>query len=525
MTRCVPFAVLAAGAVSAVAALAGASLVHAPGASARATRMLVELRPAAVCDAAGVLRTAGAATVSTELRLYSLDTRAAARVLPQLRACKAVRLTTLDRPAGTLSVTDFADPLVPSEWWRTAIGIAGLTPPAKGKPVTIIDSGVNVTHPEFVGRPDLVMLNAQEPAPLGGVHGTAVASLIGATENGVGIVGVYPQALLQSWDSAIGAGTQLDTSEIVKGVLAAAAGGPGVINLSLGGDSFEVVIQQAIATAISKGLLVVAAAGNDGDAGNPLTYPASLPHVLTVAATDEQNRVAPFSSQSRFVDLAAPGQDMTVATALDQSWQEEDGTSFASPLVAGAAGWVWTARPDLDASQLFEVMRRSATDIGAPGRDDASGYGLLSVPTALTYAAPVRDPFEPNDDTEYVRPGGMYYNGIPPLTTRAKPSATLTARLTIFEDPRDLYPVWVPAKGRITATTASASTVDLTLWAKTTATVTAPSPGDRLARGVTKGATETVTYLNPGGGKTVFLAVTPGKGAREATYRIAVTAR
>ena len=84
-------------------------------------------------------------------------------------------------------------------------------------------------------------------------------------------------------------------------------------------------------------------------------------------------------------------------------------------------------------------MRRSATDIGAPGRDDASGYGLLNIRAALAYAAPVRDPFEPNDDIEYVRPGGMYYNGIPSLTTRAKPSATLTARLTSFEDPRDLY--------------------------------------------------------------------------------------
>ena len=254
--------------------------------------MLVELRPTSACDAVGVLRKAGATTVSATLRLYSLDSRSASQVLPRIRACKALRLTAPDRPAGTLSVTDFTDPLVPSEWWRAAIGVADLTPPAAGKPVTIIDSGVDVAHPEFVGWPDLVMLNAQEPQPFGGVHGTAVASLIGATENGVGIVGVYPQALVQSWDSAIGAGTQLDTSEIVKGVLAAAAGGPGVINLSLGGNSFEVVIQQAIATAISKGLLVVAAAGNDGDAGNPLTYPASLPHVLTVAATDEQNQVA-----------------------------------------------------------------------------------------------------------------------------------------------------------------------------------------------------------------------------------------
>ena len=97
-------------------------------------------------------------------------------------------------------------------------------------------------------------------------------------------------------------------------------------------------------------MLVVAAAGNDGETGNALTYPASLPHVLTVAATNQQNEATTFSSRSRFVDIGAPGQDMTVATALDQSWAPEDGTSFAAPLVAGAAAWVWTVRPDLDAS-------------------------------------------------------------------------------------------------------------------------------------------------------------------------------
>ena len=140
--------------------------------------------------------------------------------------------------------------------------------------------------------------------------------------------------------------------------------------------------------------------------------------MLTVAATDEQNRVAPFSSRSRYVDLAAPGENITVASALDHSWDAEDGTSFAAPLVSGAAAWVWTARPDLDASQLFEVMRRSATDIDTAGRDDENGYGLLSVPAALAYPTPVSDALEPNDDTDYVRVGGPYYTGLPVLTSR-----------------------------------------------------------------------------------------------------------
>ena len=192
-------------------------------------------RPA-TCDAASILRGAGATTVAASLRLYRLESNAAAQVLPRLRACRALRFTTPDTVAGTMTVTDFTDPLVDTEWWREAIGVAGLTPPGPGKPITIVDSGVDVAHPEFAGRSSIVTLNAQEPAPLGGVHGTAVASLIGAPADDVGMVGIYPQALLQTWDAARGAGTVLQTSDIVAGVLAAANQGPGVINLSLGAD-------------------------------------------------------------------------------------------------------------------------------------------------------------------------------------------------------------------------------------------------------------------------------------------------
>ncbi len=489
-------------------------------------RTLIELTPKTACDAAGILRQAGAAMVSSHLRLYTLDERAAASVLPRLRTCKAVRYTGPDRPAGTLSTTDFADPLVPSQWWRAAIGVANLVPPAPGRPVTIIDSGVELDHPEFVGWPTLTPLNEQQPQPIGGVHGTAVASLIGAPINGVGIVGVYPQAVVQSWDSALGRGTELSTSDIVAGVLAASARGPGVINLSLGGSDDDLVIRQAIATAVSKGMLVVAASGNDGDAGNPLTYPASLPHVLTVGASGEQNRVVPFSSQSRFIDLVAPGENMTVASAIDRSWGVEDGTSFAAPLVSGAAAWVWTVRPKIDAGQLFEIMSRSATDIGPPGRDDASGFGVLNVPAALAYPSPVKDPLEPNDDIDYLRPGARFFNGIPALTTASKRSIRLAGRLAAVEDPRDLYRVFVPARGRLTVKTTAAAAVDLSLWSASAASVTAIAPGkDRLARGATKGGAEILTYNNPGAATTAYLAVTMGTGNSDATYLINVAAR
>ena len=195
--------VLGAG-CAALALLAAGAVIHAPTAS--ASPQLVELRPSASCDAASILRAAGATTVAASLRLYRLESDAAARVLPRIRACHALRFTAPDTVAGTMSVTDFTDPLIGTEWWRAAIGVVGLTPPGPGKPITIVDSGVDVAHPEFAGRPGIVTLNAQEPAPLGGVHGTAVASLIGAPANDVGMVGIYPEALLQTWDAALGAG-------------------------------------------------------------------------------------------------------------------------------------------------------------------------------------------------------------------------------------------------------------------------------------------------------------------------------
>src|SRR5256885_6205987 len=100
-------------------------------------------------------------------------------------------------------------------------------------PVTLVDTGVSFNHPEFAGRPNLIALDNQEPAPIGGVHGTAVASVVGAPVNGVGLVGIYPQAIIRSYDASLGDGTQLPASEIAAGLVAAAAAGPSGVNLSL----------------------------------------------------------------------------------------------------------------------------------------------------------------------------------------------------------------------------------------------------------------------------------------------------
>ena len=508
------------------AATAATLLSVAPtGGAAASLGTLVELKPAALCTEAAFVRASGGRSVAPELGLYSLPAAAARRVVPSLRKRGALRLSTPDLPAGSLAMADFGDPLVPTEWWRAAVGVDTLSPPPAGKAVTLVDSGIDVNHPDFLDRQNTETLNPQEPAGIGGEHGTAVGSLVAAPENGVGLVGIYPEALLRSWDAARGAGIQLDTGEIVQGILAAANAGPGIVNLSLGSDEKELVIEQAVYEAVRKGTLVVAASGNDGDSGNPLGYPASIPHVLTVGASDRSNRIAGFSSRSRYVDLAAPGVGIPIATAIGNGWRDGDGTSYAAPLVSGASAWVWTARPELDATQLFEVMRRSAVDIGAPGRDDAAGFGLLDVPAALAYPPPIPDPAEPNDDIEFVRPGGLYDNSVPPLTTPSRRTAIAQARNDRAEDPRDVYRVWLPKGRTITATLTADTNLDLGLWKQGTVSVIERIVGnDRLARATVAGNTEKLTFANKGAGRYAYLAVVFGKGgAASSTYSLRVS--
>ena len=107
---------------------------------------------------------------------------------------------------------------------------------------------------------------------------------------------------------------------------------------------------------------------------------------------------------------------------------------------------MWTERPDLDNTQLLEIMRRSAVDIGERGFDNASGYGLLNIPNALAYRTPPRDPQEPNEDPAEIEPHGLFATGNEPLTRPGHLFAFLAAHLDRAEDPVDLYRLWAPAR-------------------------------------------------------------------------------
>ena len=376
-------------------------------------------------------------------------------------------------PAAAATGRVAGDPLQAQEWWLAHIGADPAAAPGPGVPITIVDSGVDPTHPEFAGRPSTTFLNDQTVDGPAEFHGTVVASLAAAPANGVGIVGVYPQAALQSWDASPLTGLQ--EFSLADGITAAAAHCPGVINLSFTGTNPSTVLEDAILVAFHNGCLVVAAVGNNGQQGSPATYPAAYPHVLTVGATDSNDAVAPFSTLSPALDLAAPGAGLVGAVPLSRnpSGYESglEGTSFAAALVSASAAWVWTLRPTLGVTQVFDLLRQSARDVGPPGFDTGSGFGIVSIPNALAAAPPAIDPSEPNDDMDQVRPGALFPDGEPLLTTPSKPSTRIAGRIDENEDPRDVYRIWVPAHRVVRTTVAAGGDAAARIWGPRTASV------------------------------------------------------
>ena len=466
---------------------------------------LVRLRPGGADEA----RRAGGTELVRELRIWRVPDGTLSRKTVALREPERLLVK-------TGLATEATDPLVPTEWWRTAIGADLADPPGPGKPVTVVDSGLDITHPEFASRPNTILMNRQTTSDEDEDHGTEVSSVIGAQNNGFGIVGVYPDAVLRAWDaSPFGV---LNEGAAIQGIAEAARQGPGVINLSFGGEDNDPLLQDAVMFAYRSGSLVVAAAGNEGLEGSPKGYPAAYPHVLTVGATNESGRVASFSTVAPTVDLAAPGVRIAVAEPLAQEpsgYMEVPGTSFSSPLVAGAAAWVWTVRPDLDNTQLFELMRRSAVDIGPAGFDDASGYGLLSIPNALAFRTPPRDPQEPNEQPAEIEPHGLFPAGTQPLTRAGHLTAFLTAHLDRSEDPVDLYRAWAPAHDVLHVRAAGAVKIRVL-----------PRSGRRNPTPLAVGKAGAVAYRNATAhGVYVYLELRPVSRTVEYTLRLTAARR
>jgi hypothetical protein len=201
------------------------------------------------------------------------------------------------------------------------------------------------------------------------------------------------------------------SDDVAEGVIWATDNGADVINLSLGGPQPDSVLEAAVAYAADRGVVLVAAAGNSGDQGNPTIYPAAYADAVAVGATDRGDQPAVFSSSGAYVDLAAPGVDVVIPT-LGGGWGFADGTSFSAPYVAASAALVLARHPGLPAADVVAHLEATAQDVAAPGRDPLTGAGRVAPAVALS-----------------VRPAGSTApppTSAPPPPTSAPPPPTAT---------------------------------------------------------------------------------------------------
>ncbi|MVO99408.1 S8 family peptidase [Paenibacillus lutrae] len=251
--------------------------------------------------------------------------------------------------------------------------------------VAVIDTGVDLDHEDLKGQ--LVegfnaIDSAGKPADDVG-HGTHVAGIIGAqVNNGLGVAGmtwynkIMPVKVLDN--SGVGS-----TYAVAQGIIWATDHGAKVINMSLGNYASSDFLHEAIKYAYNKDVVLIAASGND-NTERP-GYPAAYPEVFAVGATDSGNKRAPFSNYGDYIDAAAPGVSIA-STYPSNQYAALSGTSMACPHVTALAALLRSANPSLKNTEIMDIMRQTAQDLGSEGRDNDFGYGLIDVERAIQSA-------------------------------------------------------------------------------------------------------------------------------------------
>lgn len=303
--------------------------------------------------------------------------------------------------------------------------------------VAVIDTGVLLAHPDlqgqlisgydFISNPSSARDgNGRDPDPNdpgdsftpGGssFHGTHVAGTIAAaTNNGTGVAGVASNARIMPLRVlGVGGGTSDDVHQAIlyaarlpnsSGTLPAQRAD--IINMSLGCACFSQADQDVVTQARNQGVIIIASAGNEAQKGNPVGYPAAYTGVVSVGAVAMDKTLAPYSSFNAFVDIAAPGGntsrdqngdgyvDGVLSTLGDDSsgvpsfnYRFYQGTSMAAPHVAGVAALMKAVNPGLTPAQFdsFLPSGQLTQDLGAAGRDDQFGYGLVNAYAAVVAA-------------------------------------------------------------------------------------------------------------------------------------------
>ncbi|MFD9729702.1 type VII secretion-associated serine protease mycosin [Streptomyces sp. NPDC059072] len=327
-----------------------------------------------------------------------------------------------------------ADTIRDREWGLLALRAeeAWGTTRGDGVTVAVLDTGVDDSHPDLAGQvregTDLVGMGAGRGDRAWARHGTAMASIIAGhghgPNRGQGVLGVAPQAkilpvrvILEEGDPGRAQARESKGGALAEGIRWAADHGADVINLSLGDDSdsahHEAGEDEAVQYALSKGVVVVASAGNGGESGDRVSYPAAYPGVIAVTAVDRRGRKARFSTRNWYATVSAPGVDVVIADP-DRSYYEGWGTSAAAAFVSGAVALIRAAHPELSPAQIKRLLEETASDSPAGGRDDARGHGMVDPAAALQKAESLR----PQTPVPTPVPAGRTYFGAGPDPVR-----------------------------------------------------------------------------------------------------------
>ncbi|MDR1272506.1 MAG: GBS Bsp-like repeat-containing protein [Clostridiales Family XIII bacterium] len=273
--------------------------------------------------------------------------------------------------------------------------------------VAVIDTGIAMNHPDLGsissgGNVNFSLgydayLKSQGEFADDNSHGTHVAGIIAATSNnGLGVAGVsYNRAEIvpiRVFYDDPKEGLSSSTTILLEALNYASGKGCRVANMSLGGyGDYDPALQQVINEVTKKGMLVIAAAGNENT--SEYTTPSDMDNVLSVVATDSANNGTRRWYQSsemgsnfgQMKDIAAPGSGI-YSTAPTATYQSKTGTSMSAPYVAGIAAMVFSENPSLSPAQLSEILTFTAVDAGAAGRDDYYGNGVVDAKSALIFA-------------------------------------------------------------------------------------------------------------------------------------------
>ncbi|WP_081791934.1 S8 family peptidase [Caldalkalibacillus mannanilyticus] len=301
----------------------------------------------------------------------------------------------------------------------------------KGVKVAVLDTGIEREHRDLkiAGGVSFITKEGEGNAFLDHHgHGTHIAGIISAQHNGFGVKGVAPDAEVYSVKVIDASGTGY-LSDVLAGVDWCITNKMDVINMSFGLDSHSEVLQQILDTAYHSGMVIVAAAGNEGNqrgTGDNVAYPARHDSVIAVAATTDRYVRASYSSTGPAVELAAPGEEV-LSTYINGQYAYSSGTSMAAPYVTGIVALLKEARPQWTPERLRSFLHETALDLGTPGVDNRYGHGFVQfvLPPEESKDPPVVE--EPVQPPKVVLPSppsnvqGMAYEGRVELSWNPSP--------------------------------------------------------------------------------------------------------